>query len=266
LSEADRYFELGLEQARMADDVSLIVKGLNARGAVLIGKGDLNQAALILEQALEISMGQLERPELDSVLGNLGMLALKAKRPDDARDFWLKAIDEANGRSLNPILYHCNLARLERGLGNVTAFQEQAQTALALTESELGATEAARADAFSLAALTSLEAQDETMAETYLTQALELDRKNENQSGLAQDLETLAGLQAKSDRPEQAAASLDRAFYLWVALGDRPAQERTLASLENLHQSSNHPKSIDVYRRVYRNPSSFDPINRLCPY
>jgi hypothetical protein len=96
--------------------------------------------------------------------------------------------------------------------------------------------------------------------------ALEIDRRNENQAGLAQDLETLGGLQARTGRPSEAAASLDRAFYLWAALGDGAARARTLAALEALNKETGHPRSVDVYRRINRNPSSFDPINKQCPY
>ena len=72
-------------------------------------------------------------------------------------------------------------------------------------------------------------------------------------------------MQAGSDRPLLAAASLDRAFYLWAALNDKPAQARVLAALESLSKSTGHPKTVQPYRYVQKKPSLFDPINRLCP-
>jgi tetratricopeptide (TPR) repeat protein len=262
-AEADRYFELGLEQARLADDVPLIVKSLNARGAALMSQDDLDGAALVLERALELSVSLDARPELDSVLGNLGLLALRAGRADDAREMWGQAAQEATAKGLGPILYHCNLARLEMAAGNA-AWKEYAAQALA-EAAEPGAPESAVADAYNLAAISALEDGDEGQAERFLDLALELDRKNENQRGLAQDLETLAGIQAKTGRPLLAAASLDRAFYLWAALRDRQAQARVLSSLESLSGSSGHPKSTQGYREVLRKPGLFNPIDRLCP-
>jgi tetratricopeptide (TPR) repeat protein len=265
-AEADRYFELGLEQARLADDVPLIVKALNARGAALLAGGRLNPAALSLEQALELSDADPARPELDSVLGNLGLLALKAGRPDDAKELWGQAARAAAASGLNPVLYHCNLARLARSSGDDRAFREQTALAVAGLASEPAPAESSAADAYSLAALVALADGDDLGAETYLDLALGLDRKNENQKGLAQDLDALAGLQAKSGRPAEAAASLDRAFYLWAALGERANLAATLARLEALSKETGRPKSVAEYQKIYRSPSSFDPINRQCPY
>ncbi|MDR2386437.1 MAG: hypothetical protein LBE80_02490 [Deltaproteobacteria bacterium] len=263
-AEATRYFELGLEQARLADDVPLIIKSLNAKGASQISQNQLNQAALSLQQALELSMAQDQNPEIDSVLGNLGLLALKANRPQDAIELWNRAIEEAQKKSLNPLLYHCNLARLAMTSGDQAQFEAQTELALAETQNP-NASESALADAFNLAALKVLAEGNEVQAEVYLAQALALDRKNENQIGMAQDLETLAGIQIKTDRPLLAAASLDRAFYLWTALNDKKAQARVLTALESLSKSTGHPKTVQAYRDLRNKPSLFDPINRLCP-
>ncbi|MDR1677244.1 MAG: hypothetical protein LBS44_02510 [Deltaproteobacteria bacterium] len=263
-AEADRYFELGLEQARLADDVSLIVKALNARGAVLMSQNQLNDAALVLQQALELSLAQASSPEIDSVLGNLGLLALKANRREDAKDLWNSAISEAKKKGLSPILYHCNLARLALAAGDQAEFTKEADLALSETEIQ-GAPESGLADAYNLAALKALSESEDQKAEAYLDLALNLDRKNENQIGLAQDLETLAGLQSKTDRPLLAAASLDRAFYLFTALNDRPAQARVLKALETLSKTTGHPKTVQPYKDIQKKPALFDPINRLCP-
>ncbi|MDR2368546.1 MAG: hypothetical protein LBF58_10665 [Deltaproteobacteria bacterium] len=263
-AEATRYFDLGLEQARLADDVPLIIKALNARGATLMAQNQLNPAALSLQQALELSLAQDRNPELDSVLGNLGLLALKANRRDDAKDLWDRAVAEAKGKSRSPILYHCNLARLALAANDQAAFAREVGLALAETENP-AAPESAVADALNLAALKALSDGDDPLAESYLDRALALDRKNENQIGIAQDLETLAGLQSKTDRPLLAAASLDRAFYLWTALNDKQAQRRVLAALEALSKATGHPKTVQPYRDVQKKPSLFDPINRLCP-
>ncbi|MDR0620403.1 MAG: hypothetical protein LBJ61_00765 [Deltaproteobacteria bacterium] len=263
-AEANRFFELGLEQARLADDVPLIIKALNAKGATLMSQNKLNEAAIALQQALDLSLAQEQNPELDSVLGNLGLLALKAKRPADAKDLWERAVTEALSKSRSPILYYCNLARLALAGGDQAEVAKY--TAQALAEAELpNAPESAVADAYNLAALKALADGNDQQAETYLDQALALDRKNENQVGIAQDLETLAGIQSKTDRPLLAAASLDRAFYLWTALNDKPAQTRVLAALQALSKATGHPKTVQPYRDVQRKPSLFDPINRLCP-
>ncbi|MDR1487775.1 MAG: tetratricopeptide repeat protein, partial [Deltaproteobacteria bacterium] len=110
--EALRFFSLGLEEARLSDNVALIVKSLNFMGVAMIAQGDLNSAALTLEQALILSEAEPVPPELDSLWGNLGLLAFKAGRFADAAELWQRAAEEAEARNLSPSLYHSNLARL----------------------------------------------------------------------------------------------------------------------------------------------------------
>jgi tetratricopeptide (TPR) repeat protein len=116
-----------------------------------------------------------------------------------------------------------------------------------------------------LSAQAALEDGDPATAERLLLAALELDRASESQVGLAQDLEALAGLQAAAGRPEEAAGGLDRAFYLWAALGDRPGQERILGLLASLREASGLPKTLKPYQDVLKSPELFNPIERLCP-
>jgi tetratricopeptide (TPR) repeat protein len=261
-AEAISYFQDGLEEARLSDRVDLIVKGLNALGAAHMASGDLNSAALALEQALELSVSDPSKPELESVWGNLGLVAFKAGRLDDAEAIWQTAVKEAAAKGVSPAVFHCNLARLARQKGLGDDFKAQVALALAAAPAGSGA---ARADALNLAALAAIDDGLLEAAEGYLQEALELDRHEENQSGLAQDLETLAGLYVRSSRAKQAASSFDRAFYLWAALGDRQAQARVLAELEKLSSETGFPKTAVQYRKVFNNPELFDPIKRVCP-
>jgi tetratricopeptide (TPR) repeat protein len=260
--EAIGWFQAGLEEARLADDLSLIVKALNALGAAYLRVGDLAAAALALERAYDLSSSRADSPELQTVLGNLGALAFQAGRLDDANDYWLSAIAEAQKKGASPALFHCDLARLAMARNDLSEFGRRAALALAASE---GASDSVRADALNLSAQASLSGGDPVQAESYLLKALELDRHSENQVGLAQDLETLAGIQSSSNRPMEAAASLDRAFFLRAALGDRASQRRIMDLLEKLSASSGHPKSLAPYRDVIRDPALFDPLQRLCP-
>jgi tetratricopeptide (TPR) repeat protein len=261
-AEALNWFQAGLEEARLADRPDLIVKALNAMGAAYLKAGSLDEAAVVLERALELSSSLPERPELSSVWGNLGTLAWRAGRPDDAKEFWLLAVGEAESRGINSAIFHCDLARLALSRDQAEEFRLEAATALALSAD---APELVRADALNLSALSALADGDASLAESHLMGALELDRAGENQVGLAQDLETLAGIQAESGRPLEAAGSLDRAFYLWAALGDRAAQRRTLDRLTALNRESGHPKTLKPYQDVLRDPNLFNPMERLCP-
>ena len=260
--EAIGWFQSGLEEARLADSVDLIVKALNALGAAYLRTGHLDQAALALETALDLSSAQPDRPELPTVWGNLGALAFQAGRLDAARVFWLSAIREAEAKGTSPALFHCDLARLALSRGDDGEFKSRAAQALALSE---GASDSVKADALNLSAQSSLKDGNAAAAEAHLLEALELDRKGENQVGLAQDLEALAGIQASSGRSLEALASLDRAFFLWVALGDKAASRRVMGRLEELRAATNLPKSLKPYQDVIRNPKLFDPMERLCP-
>ncbi|MDR3204671.1 MAG: hypothetical protein LBV23_07995 [Deltaproteobacteria bacterium] len=262
--EAERYYALALEQARLADNVSIIVMALNGRGTVLLAKGSLSEAAVLLERAIELSQSQADRPGLDGVWGNLGLLAFKAGRVDDARDFWQKAAEEARLGQRSNLIYLCNLARLEMKSGDEAKWKQL--TAQAMEEaSKEGAIERDKADAYNLNALLALKEGRRDEAESWLKMALELDRKNENQFGLANDLEALGSLEKQNEQNERAAASFDRAFYLFAALGDREAQKRILKELEALNSQSGFPKSLTTYRQVMAKPNLFDPINRQCP-
>ncbi|MDR1545232.1 MAG: hypothetical protein LBU12_00645 [Deltaproteobacteria bacterium] len=263
-AEAVRFFQNGLEEARLADDVPLIVKSLNALGAARLGQGALSQAASALEQACALSAAEPGRPELDSVLGNLGLLALLAGRAQDAEDFWRQAQAEAQAQGRDQTVYLCNLARLELSAGREAAFRAQAELALAAAQTP-GVPAAVRADALNLAAQAALKQGRLDQAETLAQAALALDRESENQTGLAQDLETLADIQGQTGRVAEAALSLDRAFYLRAALGDRAALERTLKRLTQSSRSAGLPKSLAPYLAVWRDPELFDPIRRGCP-
>jgi tetratricopeptide (TPR) repeat protein len=253
-----------LEEARLSDNVALIVKSLNFMGVAMIAQGDLNSAALTLEQALILSEAETVPPELDSLWGNLGLLAFKAGRFADAAELWRRAAEEAEARNLSPSLYHSNLARLYLSQGRDGEFKQEVAFALA-SSLEPSTTRSARAEALNLAAMAALSEDKPTEAQLHIDAALQLDREDENQTGLAQDLEILAELMIKTGSLKQAASNLDRAFYLWAALGDKEAQRRVFEQMRNLEKQTTLAKSLSSYQEVLNTPALFDPINRLCP-
>ncbi|MDR2422531.1 MAG: tetratricopeptide repeat protein, partial [Deltaproteobacteria bacterium] len=184
--EAARFFEEGLAFARLADDAPLIVMGHNSLGAALLAQGRLKEAAAKLSEALELTLTLPSRPELDSILGNLGTLAFKAKRHGDAEDFWVQATAVAPPNRL--AIYYSNLARLYKAQNRPDEFAALTAKALAAAESSLTPPQA-KADALSLEASLALSQGERPKALELLEEALSLDRRTENASGLAQNLE-----------------------------------------------------------------------------
>jgi tetratricopeptide (TPR) repeat protein len=259
--EAARFFVEGEAYARLADAAPLIVMAKNSLGAAYLAQGRLNEAASSLAEALDLTLTLPGHPELDSVLGNLGSLAYKAKRDKDAVDFWTRALESAPaGRQA---IYLANLARLNQARGQEAEFAAQVEMALAAAENSQ-TPDFARADALSLGAALALSRGEADLAERRLTEALALDRHAENASGLAQSLE-LAGkaLLAKGQFPE-AAQSLDRSFHLFAAIKDKEGTNRLYALLRQTHEKG-YPKSLAVYQEILKNPQAFNPLEGLCP-
>ncbi|MDR2142608.1 MAG: tetratricopeptide repeat protein [Deltaproteobacteria bacterium] len=259
--EAARFFEEGLTFARLADNVPLMVMGQNSLGTALLAQGQLKEAAQRLAAALELSLATPDNPELDSVLGNLGTLAYKTGRNRDAEDFWREALDRAP--EPRKATYLANLARLYLTEKKPDAFAAHTEMALAAAKNPL-TPPAARADALALGATLAQSRGETEPAWIYLNEALDLDRQLENPVGLAQDLELAAKMELAAGQTRQAAQSLDRAFYLWAALGNREGMSRTYAGLGQTHQNG-HPQDLASYQKILAHPASFDPLGQGCP-
>jgi tetratricopeptide (TPR) repeat protein len=261
--EALKYFEDGLVAARLSDNVPLIVTGLNAIGAAKMAAGDYNGAAQSLEIALEESLNEETRPLLPTILGNLGSVAHKAGSRVDARELWERAATLALERGESPAIFLANLARDDylnnSGEGFSLSFQ-RAFESLDHPDTDLFS----RADILNLAGLDSLKKGDLSSSESYLQEALTLDRQNENQKGLAEDLEAFAALEKERGSFEKSAVYLGRAFYLRAALKEKKDMERIFKLLE---EASKNGASSDLssYRMILKSPELFDPLKALCP-
>ena len=261
-AEAERYFVEGLDFARMSDDVLLIIRAQNSLGAAALARGQVDLAAAHLELALNSCQSQPDQPELDKILANLGSLAFKLDRLDDAGDFWNRALEVAEERGQNPAPYLCDLARLHLAGNNRTEFMELTARALSATENYLD--RYVRADALNLAGQAALLEDRLEEAENLFSQALELDRKTENITGLAQDTESLGLLMIRLERYQEAAGFLDRAFFLRLAVGDDQKAGQILAALQNLSRDHKFPQKTSVYQQAMRKPEPYR-LTRQCP-
>ncbi|MDR1578160.1 MAG: hypothetical protein LBT86_08065 [Deltaproteobacteria bacterium] len=261
--EAARFFSESLVYARLADHPALLVMAYNAKGAALLAQGQLDTAAQALYQALDLTMTLPNKPELDSVHGNMGSLAFKANRFQDAEQFWLEALKSAP--EPRKAIYLANLARLYQTENRP---ERVTYTELALTASGLKDVPTfARADALALAAALAQERGETNLAWTYLNEALALDRQTENLPGLAQDLELAGQLQLAAGQIPEAAQNLDRSFYLWAALGNQTGRDgvnRLYGLLQQTHKQG-YPRIIDQYQQIHAHPQSFDPLAETCP-
>ncbi|MDR1871590.1 MAG: hypothetical protein LBS60_06625 [Deltaproteobacteria bacterium] len=259
--EAARFFTEGLIFARLADNAPLMVMAHNSLGTALLAQGQLNAAANQLAKALDLTETLPNKPELDSVLGNLGTLAFKAQRPLDAAEFWEAALVAAPPS--RKAIYLANLARLQQNDPSSPKFMEYVAAAnAAATDQDTPLP--AKADAWSLAALLAFTQGDIPEASERLAAALALDRQTENVSGLAQNLELAGKIQIKQEAYPQAAQSFDRAFYLYAALGERTALGRIVELLKTTHQKG-FPKDLSPYQKILHNPTNFQPLTDSCP-
>lgn len=266
--ESERYFAGGLESARLSDDVLLIIRAQNSLGAAALAQGELGAAGTYLEQALNVTTGHPDQPELDKVLGNLGALAFKMGKAKDAESFWKQAAEIAEERGLNAASYYCDLARLYLAGGRQEEFGVMTDRALAAAEEaalvQSNGYEAVLADALNLAGQKAGAAGETALAEERFLKALEMDRKVENTVGLAQDTESLGQLMIKLERYSEAAGYLDRAFFLWLAMSRDKEADRVLAELGRLSKGHKTPASVSPYQAARRNPGAHR-LTSQCP-
>jgi tetratricopeptide (TPR) repeat protein len=325
-AEAENYYAESLDSARLSDHVLLMLRAQNSLGAAALARGDADAAAARLERALDLSRSQPGEPELEKILANLGSVAFKLGRLDDAANLWSAALDTAQSRHQNPAPYLCDLARLRLaqnrqpefleltalalsaanagsvagteaasvpGVTRLSSTRKAAQTARQAAESTpsvaaqaappesdrkksvaaLSApvtsgpaplSEAVRADALNLAGQAAQIEGRLDEAEAYFHQALELDRRTENTTGLAQDTESLGLLMLRLSRYREAAGFLDRAFFLRLAAADDQKAEQTLAALTQLSKEQGFPQNLAPYREALRRPGSYR-LTRQCP-
>ena len=264
--EALNFFNESLNYARLSDNVSLIVRSLNSMGAALLAQDRLPEAADKLDQALEISLSlPHEQPDLDKVLGNLGSLAYKSKRPADALSFWQNAAAAALKKGENPAQYYCNLARLYWEEGRSVEFQLNAAEAEKWANNQAKPSDAATlAEADYLLGQAAQLAGNFAEARKYFQTALELNRQVEDLDGLAQTTEALGLLLAAQQESQEAAGHLDRAFYLWASLGLTANRDRVWHALSELNQKYGFPKSLTPYQKAQQNPQEYLIFNK-CP-
>ena len=258
--EAERFFKEGEISARLSDEVRLIIRSLNSQGAAALAAGNLDRAANLLAQALDLAQAQPEHPELDRILGNLAALAHRLGRPGDAEDLWRAADQAALKAKVSPATYRVSLARLHLAAGRRDDF-------LALADQTLAASPAPEplvlADVFNLAGQAASLRDNPAAAENFFRQALALDRQMEYTPGLAQDTEALGVLLSGGEKSGEAAGFLDRAFYLRLALGDEKGAARVLEGLKKLSVPG-APVSLEGYQAALKKPAPHR-LDQRCP-
>jgi tetratricopeptide (TPR) repeat protein len=264
--EAARFYGEALTSARLSDSVAHIVMALNALGAARLAEGDLAAAAGLLDEAAELSRSEPGNPEIAPVLGNLGTLAWRAGRRDDALEFWEDAASRASSGNESPAVSLASVARskLADGPSPGPGFAESLARAAAAA-GHPGTPDSAKADVLNLRARDALMGGRPDEARAFLAGALEIDRRLENQGGLAEDLEMAAALASASGDWAGAASSLERAFYLRAALRDRDGMGRVMGALRTLNRDRGLPKTLAPMEAVQRDPSLFNPMEERCP-
>lgn len=278
--EAETNYLAALEQARLSDNVLLLIRSLNSLGASLLAQGKVDEAAIYLEQAMNTSLGQPGQPELDKVLGNLGSLAFKMKRYEDAENFWKNAAETARESGLSPAPYYCDLARLYLAMSRDADFTEMAAVALqeaggadepapdkkagSSVEKKTVPDPATLADALNLAGNSARRAGNLQEAENFYRRALELDRNTENTAGLAQDTEALGLLLLERGDIKEAVSFFDRAFFLWAALSEDQHRDRVFNMLKKLSQEHKTPVKLEPYSAARRDPAPYR-LSSRCP-
>ena len=247
VKRAEQYFYQALEASRLVDDVEGMVRAHNNLAVVAMAQGYYDEASVHLKRAWELNDQAKSTEEGPLILGNLGSLAYKVGRYQDAEGFWRQALAaaEGGGRQSGLVLHLNNLGMVTRQQGRLPEAETILRRALSLTgESEEGSTGNTH---FQLALLAETR-DDPSTAERHLSMALALDRGAENPRGIAQDLEQLGILHQRQQSWDRAAGELDRAIRVYAALGSTEKVEAVFRLLEANREGSGIPASLDPYR------------------
>ncbi len=250
---AEQYFYQALEASRLVDDVEGMVRAHNNLAVVAIAQGYYDEASGHLSRALELNKPAKVAEEGPLILGNLGSLAYKLGRLEEAERFWREALtaSEEDARHPGLVVSLNNLGMLLRQQGRMQEAEVMLRRALSVG-SENGRVSAANTH-FQLALLAQTRS-DLVAAERHLSAALGLDKETEHAQGIAQDLEHLGILHQTQQAWDRAATELDRAIRLYAALGNSKKVEEVFKLLETNREASGIRESVEVYRRLLLPP------------
>lgn len=195
-----------------------VVESLASLGRTNLASGACDAAEALFAQALDAAQGLL-RPDLEArALGGLGAVALWRGRPEEARDWFLRALelpldDPGPERA---VLLH-DLGSALRMLGDGQGAETRLLRALAMHEQQEDRAGIATA-CYALAELHA-DREDTEAALPLARRALLLDKTLERPLAVAQDLTLLARLAALRGDEEQARLYCGRAKLAWRALG-----------------------------------------------
>jgi len=249
-SRAERYFFQALETSRLLDDLPGMIRGKNNLGAAALALGRYDQAGEYLHQALELNQTLGSSSEQSMILGNLAGLAFKVGRLEDAERFWREAVHVAEkDESQTGLALHLGnlgmLMRTTNRLEEAAGLLERARSA-ALKAGPGGISAGIH---LQLGLLAQVQGRL-TEAEGYIKTALQMDKEAENALGVAQDLEKLGLLFHQREMWTEAAATLDRAFYLYAALGDQAKVLMLYQWLQKNHAAGGRPESLAPYAEM----------------
>ena len=250
--QARDYFTQALKASRLLDDLPGILRSLNNLGAANLALGFLDEAGENLKQALEVNIKVKDGAEESLILGNLAGVAYKAGRVREAEDLWRRAVRaaEADEARTGLVLHLNNLGMLLR------TENRRAEAWSVLKRAEKEAAEKERtgllAGAYFQMGLLAWMDDDPGRAEEYLETALELDKKNENPRGIAQDLQKLGQLDQSRQMWARAARELDRAIYLYAALGQKDKVAEVYRLIQLNRTNSGRPDFMEPYDRLVK--------------
>lgn len=261
--EAGHFYTEALNQARLSDRVTMIIKAQNGLGTNAMAMGKFNQAAAYLEKAWEISVAQPGQPELPQVLSNLGTLSYKIGRLKDAEDFWKKSQQAALDKQGDPSPALANLARLYQSQNQTAEFIKSAQDAFKHAQAHKNPD--TTADAHNLMGQIALADGRQAEAIAHFEAALAIDRQLENQLALAQDLNFMGQALMAVGRHQEAFSHFDRAFYLWASQGDQKQMKAILNNITSIQKITGTPQKLAPYEEAIKNPQKAALSSGVCP-
>ncbi len=191
------------------------------------------------------------------ILGNLGSLAFRAGRQQEAEELWEKAVVVAQkDTDKSGLATHLNnLGMLRRQQGRLT---EAASTLKrAMTRAEAGGSGPTLANSHLQLGLVARDQGDFTKAEKHLNLALQIDKDAENPRGIAPDLEQLGRLHQQQQLWEQAALEFDRAIRLYAILGQLEKVRQLYQLLETNQTGGGVPASLESYKPLLVAPGDY---------